>query len=134
MKPEETKIYKFVENYCKENNFEFKNQYDITHHNDRPYDSIDRFIALYIIENEQELLNRDLPTIKTQEDLTNWYESIDSDFKEQYEGCQFWSYNNYEREGMGNDYALYQILRVAKEGKDIVLKDGYYDGGWFGAS
>ena len=41
---------------------------------------------------------------------------------------------NYEREAMSPYVAFFNIIAAAKQGKEFVLKDSYYDGGWFGAS
>lgn len=131
------KIYKFIEKFCNENGYKFEGTHSITHHNSPPIDSVDRFIALYILENEPELLKEDISKFTIIEEVNDWYGNIkaaNKDFIEEFKLVEDWAYNNYEREWMSNPEALYYIIKVAKEGKEAVLIDSYEDGGYFGAS
>lgn len=138
MKIEETKFYKFAENFCKENNREFKgDRFAFFHNNDIPFDSVDRIYALYLIDEKSHLLDIDLEEIlNDKENHTDDYMySLMSDYeKEEFDLVTDWAYENYEREGLAGYEAFFNIINTAKKGKDIVLKDSYYDGGWFGAS
>jgi len=138
MKIEETKFYKFAENFCKENNREFKgDRFAFFHNNDIPFDSVDRIYALYLINEKSHLLDIDLEEIlNDKENQTDDYMySLMSDYeKEEFDLVTDWAYENYEREGMSSYVAFFNIIDVAKKGKEVVLKDSYYDGGWFGAS
>lgn len=138
MKIEETKFYKFAENFCKENNREFKgDRFAFFHNNDIPFDSVDRIYALYLIDEKSHLLDIDLEEIlNDKENQTDDYMySLMSDYeKKEFDLVTDWAYENYEREGLAGYEAFFNIINTAKKGKDMVLKDSYYDGGWFGAS
>ncbi len=138
MKIEETKFYRFAEKFCKENNKEFEgDRFAFFHNNDIPFDSVDRIYALYLIDEKSHLLDIDLEDIlKDKEKQTNDYMySLMTDYeKEEFDLVTDWSYENYEREGMSPYVAFFNIIDVAKKGKEAVLEDSYYDGGWFGAS
>lgn len=136
----EGKIYAFVEKYFKENHEDFIGRGSIYYRNDIPYDSVDRFVALYMIEHEPTIIKESVDiirSIKNNAELNAWYESLKENHKEfikEFELVETWAYNNYEREGMSNAGALANIIDVAEKGKETVLQDSYYNGGWFGAS
>lgn len=138
MEIEETKFYKFAENFCKENNKKWEgDRFAFFHSNDVPFDSVDRIYALYLIDEKSHLLDINLDEIlNDKEKQTNDYMySLMTDYeKEEFDLVTNWSYENYEREGMSPYVAFFNIIDVAKKGKEVVLKDSYYDGGWFGAS
>ena len=138
MKIEKTKFYKFAEKFCKENNKEwYGDRFAFFHNNNIPFDSVDRIYALYLIDKKSHLLDIDLEEIlNNKEKQTNDYMySLMSDYeKEEFDLVTNWAYENYEREGMSPYVAFFNIIDVAKKGKEVVLKDSYYNGGWFGAS
>ena len=138
MKIEETKFYKFAEKFCKENNQKWEgDRFAFFHNNNIPFDSVDRIYALYLIDEKSDLLNINLDEIlKDKEKQTNEYMySLMNDYeKEEFSLVTNWAYENYEREAMSPYVAFFNIISVAQKGKDVVLKDSYYDGGWFGAS
>lgn len=138
MKIEETKFYKFAEKFCKENNRKWEgDRFAFFHNNNIPFDSVDRIYALYLIDEKSNLLNINLDEIlKDKEKQTNEYMySLMNDYeKEEFSLVSNWAYENYEREAMSPYVAFFNIISVAQKGKDAVLKDSYYDGGWFGAS
>lgn len=138
MKIEETKFYKFAEKFCKENNKEFDGTRFVFFHNNKiPFDSVDRIYALYLIDDKSHLLDIDLEEIiKDKEKQTNeyMYSLMNKEEKEEFELVTDWAYDNYEREGISPYVAFFNIIDVAKKGKEVVLKDSYYDGSWFGAS
>lgn len=110
-----------------------KSMWNISHHSDVPFDSFDRIYALYLIDKGSELINTDLSDIKK---LTGDYlkELMAAEEYNEFISVSNYAYDNYEREGMAPYEAFFNIINVAKKGRDIVLKDSYYDGGWFGAS
>ena len=138
MKIEETKFYKFAEKFCKENNQKWEgDRFAFFHNNNIPFDSVDRIYALYLIDDKSDLLNINLDEIlKDKEKQTDEYMySLMNDYeKEEFSLVTNWAYENYEREAMSSYVAFFNIISVAQKGKDVVLKDSYYDGGWFGAS
>lgn len=138
MKIEETKFYKFAEKFCKENNQKWEgDRFALFHNNNIPFDSVDRIYALYLIDDKSDLLNINLDEIlKDKEKQTDEYMySLMNDYeKEEFSLVTNWAYENYEREAMSPYVAFFNIISVAQKGKDVVLKDSYYDGGWFGAS
>lgn len=138
MKIEETKFYKFAENFCKENNVNFDgSRFAFFHNNNIPFDSVDRIYALYLIDSNSHLLDIDIDEImKDESKQTNeyMYNLMTDVEKEEFDLVTDWAYENYEREGMSPYVAFFNIIAVAKKGKDITLTDSYYDGGWFGAS
>jgi hypothetical protein len=138
MKIEETKFYKFAENFCKENDKEFDGtRFVFFHNNDVPFDSVDRIYALYLIDSNSHLLDIDIDEIvKDKNKQTNeyMYSLMTEEEKEEFKLVTNWAYDNYEREMMSPYVAFFNIVGVAKKGKEVTLKDSYYDGGWFGAS
>ena len=138
MKIEETKFYKFAEKFCKENNKEWNgDRFAFFHNNEIPFDSVDRIYALYLINEKSHLLNIDITEILNNKDKQNddYMYSLLTDYeKEEFNLVTYWAYENYEREGMSPYIAFFNIISVAQKGKEVVLKDSYYDGGWFGAS
>ena len=138
MKIEETKFYKFAEKFCKENNRKWLgDRFAFFHNNNIPFDSVDRIYALYLIDEKSQLLNINLDEIlKDKEKQTNEYMySLMNDYEqEEFKLVTEWAYENYEREAMSPYVAFFNIISVAQKGKEVVLKDSYYDGGWFGAS
>ena len=138
MKIEDTKFYKFAEKFCKENNKEWEgDRFAFFHNNDIPFDSVDRIYALYLIDEKSHFLDINLDEIlKDKEKQTNEYMySLMTDYeKEEFDLVTNWAYENYEREGMSPYVAFFNIIDVAKKGINVVLKDSYYNGGWFGAS
>lgn len=102
---------------------------------DAPKDSVDRIFALYLIDCHSEALNVDMDKIKESEEYAkSLYRELPEDIKEDFEFIKFISYDNYEREGMSDFVAYFNIINVAKEGRDYTLRDSYANGGWFGAS
>lgn len=138
MKIEDTKFYKFAEKFCKENNKEWEgDRFAFFHNNDIPFDSVDRIYALYLIDENSPLLNINLEEILNDKDKQNddFMKSLMSEEEqEEFDLVSNWAYENYEREGMSRYIAFFNIINVAQKGKEVVLKDSYYDGGWFGAS
>ena len=138
MKIERTKFYKFAENFCKENDKEFDGtRFAFFHNNNVPFDSVDRIYALYLIDSDSHLLDIDIDEIvKDENKKTNeyMYSLMTEEEKEEFKLVTNWAYENYEREGMSPYVAFFNIIAVAKKGKEVTLKDSYYDGGWFGAS
>lgn len=138
MKIEDTKFYKFAEKFCKENNKKWEgDRFAFFHNNDIPFDSVDRIYALYLIDENSHLLNINL------EEVLNDKEKQNNDFmkslmteeeQEEFDLVSNWAYENYEREGIDRYVAFFNMISVAQKGKEKVLKDSYYDGGWFGAS
>ena len=138
MKIEDTKFYKFAEKFCKENNKEWEgDRFAFFHNNDIPFDSVDRIYALYLIDENSHLLNINLEEILNNKEKQNddFMKSLMSEEEqEEFDLVSNWAYENYEREGMSRYIAFFNIINVAQKGKEVVLKDSYYDGGWFGAS
>ena len=138
MEIEETKFYKFAEKFCKENNKEFDGtRFAFFHNNEIPFDSVDRIYALYLIDSNSHLLDIDLEEIiKNKEKQTNeyMYSLMTKEEIKEFNLVTNWAYENYEREGMSPYVAMFNIIDVAKKGEEVVLKDSYYNGGWFGAS
>lgn len=138
MKIEDTKFYKFAEKFCKENNKKWEgDRFAFFHNNDIPFDSVDRIYALYLIDENSHLLNINLEEILNNKEKQNddFMKSLMSEEEqEEFTLVSNWAYENYERERMSRYVAFFNIINVAQKGKEIVLKDSYYDGGWFGAS
>lgn len=138
MKIEETNFYRFAEKFCKENNKEFDGtRFAFFHNNDVPFDSVDRIYALYLIESNSHLLEINLDEInKDKEKQTNeyMYSLMTQEEQDEFKLVTDWAYENYEREGMSPYVAFFNLIYVAKQGKEAVLTDSYYVGGWFGAS
>ena len=138
MKIEDTKFYKFAEKFCKENNKEWEgDRFAFFHNNDIPFDSVDRIYALYLIDENSHLLNINLEEILNDKEKQNddFMKSLMSEEEqEEFDLVSNWAYENYEREGMSRYIAFFNVIDVAQKGKEVVLKDSYYDGGWFGAS
>ena len=138
MKIEDTKFYKFAEKFCKENNKEWEgNRFAFFHNNDIPFDSVDRVYALYLIDENSHLLNINLEEILNDKEKQNdnFMKSLmTEEEQEEFALVSNWAYENYEREGMSRYVAFFNIIYVAQKGKEVVLKDSYYNGGWFGAS
>lgn len=138
MKIEDTNFYKFCEKSCKENNKEWtKDRFAFFHNNEIPFDSVDRIYALYLIDSKSHLLDIDLEEIlKDKDKQTNeyMYSLMTEQEKEEFSLVTDWAYENYEREGMSPYVAFFNLIDVAKKGKEYTLKDSYYDDGWFGAS
>lgn len=138
MKIEDTKFYKFAEKFCKENNKEWEgNRFAFFHNKDIPFDSVDRVYALYLIDENSHLLNINLEEILNDKEKQNdnFMKSLMTEAEqEEFALVSNWAYENYEREGMSRYVAFFNIIYVAQKGKEVVLKDSYYNGGWFGAS
>lgn len=131
---EETGFYKFADKFCKENNKEFTgNRMVFFHNNEIPFDSVDRIYGLYLIDIKSKLLDIDMSDINklNQEYMDNLLS--EEEIKE-FSLVTEWAYENYEREAMSPYAAFFNILDVAQKGKEVVLRDSYYTGGWFGAS
>jgi hypothetical protein len=134
MEIEDTKFYDFAKRFCEENNKEFKGErFAFFHNNDIPFDSVDRIYGLYLIDTKSKLLDIDLSDVNrlNQEYMDNL---MSKEEREEFDLVTNWAYENYEREAMPPYVAFFNIIAVAKKGKEIVLNDSYYDGGWFGAS
>lgn len=138
MEIKDTKFYKFAEKFCKENNKEFAGtRFAFFHNNNIPFDSVDRIYALYLIDSNSHLIDINLDEIlKDKDKQTNeyMYSLMTEEETEEFKLVTNWAYENYEREGMSPYVAFFNIIDVAKKGREVVLKDSYYDGGWFGAS
>lgn len=134
MKIEQTKFYEFCEKFCKENEKEFsKDRFSFFHNNEIPFDSVDRIYALYLIDSKSHLLDIDMSDL---DKLSDEYmkEQMSPEEMDEFELVSNWAYENYEREGMERYVAFFNIIDVAKKGREYTLKDSYYDNGWFGAS
>ncbi len=101
------------------------NSWWINYSHEKPIDSWDRLFALYLIDVHSECLDKTWNEVKDLEDIKDF--SIDG-----YAGNK--AYNNYEREWLSDEVAWREMANVAKQGREKVLIDFYYDGGWFGAS
>ena len=134
MELEQTKFYSYVETFFKERGQKFENQWDIHRSNELPFDSVDRLIALYLLDNHPEMVALSLMHITSSEQAWKWYTEFDEEFKKWFDLASNWAYNNYEREWISNAVALVYILAIAKQGLDEVLTNSYANGGWFGAS
>jgi hypothetical protein len=135
---EQTKFYKFCEKFCKENNVEWtKSRMSFFHSNEIPFDSVDRIYALYLIDIKSHLLDINIDDVLNKEGNQNdeyMYQLMTEEEKEEFSLVSEWAYENYEREGMPRWVAFFNIINVAQKGKEAVLKDSYYNDGWFGAS
>ena len=138
MKIEETNFYKFAKKFCEEKNKDFDGtRFTFFHNNNVPLDSVDRIYALYLIDSNSHLLEINIDEIKKdKEKQTNeyMYSLMTEEEKSEFELVSEWAYENYERELMSPYVAFFNLIDVAKKGKEVVLNDSYYDGGWFGAS
>ena len=134
MELKETKFYEFVKKFFEEHGRAFENNWSVYHQNELPFDSVDRLIALFMLESYPEMVGLDLLSITTDKDALEWYASLDPEFKEWFDSASNWAYNNYEREWISNAVALMYILAIAKQGTDEILTNSYATGGWFGAS
>lgn len=118
----------------------------ISHHYPVPNDSFDRLFALYLIDKYPEVVakvNKEKLVAALDKAAASSEFKIE-DYLESVVGADLWelagalptelAYDNYEREGMALKTALINILHKASEGRDVVLKDSYANGGWFGAS
>lgn len=126
-------IEEFIKKFFKEQNKEYENIHDIFHNYKIPFDSFDRVYALYLIDTNSKLLDIDLSDISK---LTKEYfdNLLTDEEKEIFKVITKYAYDNYEREGLADYEAFFNIISVAKKGKEVTLKDSYYDGGWLGAS
>lgn len=107
----------------------------IYYKNNPPVDSIDRLFALYLIEYHNELLEVDLKEICASKQLaTEYFKSLSKDIVEDFNEIASYAYENYEREGLIPMEAYFNIIHIAKKGKEYTLNDSYANGGWFGAS
>lgn len=113
----------------------------IFHGNKLPFDSFDRIFALYLIDQHYgivESFDTEKAMGKSGEEYTKKF--FDEMIKQNQGILDEWdsntdrAYNNYEREGISDIIAFGNMLYVAKNGPDAVLKDSYYENGWFGAS
>ena len=136
MEIKDTKFYKFAKKFCEENNQEFDgSRFAFFHNNDIPFDSVDRIYALYLLDTNSHLLNIDVKNIDKEKQNNDYIYSLMTDEeKEEFKLVSDWAYENYEREGMSDYIAFTNLVAVAQHGKDYVLQDSYYEGGWFGAS
>lgn len=138
MKIEDTKFYEFAEKFCKEYNRKFDgDRFAFFHNNSIPFDSVDRIYALYLIDSNSHLLDIDIDEIvnnKEKQSDDYMYSLMTKEEQEEFKLVSNWAYENYEREAMSPYVAFFNLISVAKKGKEVVLKDSYYDGGWFGAS
>lgn len=128
---EETEFYKFTKEFFKKNE---KTLEDINRlrENEKPFDSVDRMYAIYIIEKKPHLLEVDL---STQEKINEAFAGgVPEEIREEFDLVSTASYNNYEREAMSPKKGYFNLLFIAKKGLEETLKDSYYEGGWFGAS
>ena len=104
---------------------------------DIPFDSFDRLYALYLLDFHDEIVKnldvkKALENRKYAEDYYNKSldkENIRNEFERELFGL---AYENYEREDVSKLEAFINIIKVAKEGKEVVLKDSYKTGGYFG--
>lgn len=125
-----TEFGRFVENFCAQRSHDPK---EIGHHYDIPFDSIDRLFALYLLEHKLNLVENTPLTIDFEiKDALD--AGIPEEIKDIFEMVTLWAYNNYEREGISPISAYVNLVYKAQKGKEEVLKDSYYNGGWFGAS
>ena len=130
----DTGFYKFAEKFCEENNRNFDgSRFVFFHNNDKPFDSVDRIYALYLIDINSHLLDADMSDLNKC-DNAYMLELMTTEEQEEFELVTRWAYENYEREGMEKFVAFFNLLDIAQKGKEAVLSDSYEDGGWFGAS
>lgn len=135
-------------NYLQGNNFGIKKEEIesgkdsfanyIFYQEDMPYDSYDRMYALYLLDVYPDMVkdfskmisNNNANKVKD----SDCYALMDKyGIKEEFlDVLTPMSYDNFEREGINPVMAFYNMLFVAVDGKDAVLKDAYTDGGWFG--
>lgn len=109
--------------------------------NKLPFDSFDRIFALYLINQHYDIIESfdiEKATSKSGEEYTEKF--FNEKIKQNQEILDEWNsnsiraYDNYEREGITDTVAFGNMLYVAKNGPEAVLKDSYYKNGWFGAS
>lgn len=106
---------------------------EIDYYNSVPYDSFDRWFAVYLIENKSEILKINAFE-KLKEGESNFLQYLSDEELELFQEETNYAYHNYEREWLSKDEALYNLLKVANQGIDAVMTDSYENGGWFGAS
>ena len=73
--------------------------------------------------------------LSTQEAIREHFDNdVPDEIKEEFNLVSMETYHNYEREAMSQIDGYLNLINIVKKGKDVVLKDSYYTGGWFGAS
>ena len=105
----------------------------IDYSNDKPYNSYDRWFAVYLIEKNSDILKINAFE-KLKEGERNFLQFLSEDELAMFEDETHYAYDNYEREWISKDEALYHLLKVANQGLEAVMADSYDEGGWFGAS
>lgn len=106
---------------------------NIDYGNEKPYDSYDRWFAVYLIEKNAEILKINAFE-KLKEGESNFLQYLSEDEFEMFNDETHYAYENYEREWLSKNEALYKLLKVANQGLEAVMTDSYGEGGWFGAS
>lgn len=106
---------------------------NIDYGNEKPYDSYDRWFAVYLIEKNSDVLKINAFD-RLKEGERNFLQYLSEDELAMFEDETHCAYDNYEREWLSKDEALYHLLKVANQGLEAVMADSYDEGGWFGAS
>ena len=109
------------------------NEQEIEYSNPVPYDSYDRWFAVYLIESNSDILKINALE-KIKEGTKDFIQFLSNEEKELFDEEFYLAYDNYEREGISKDCALANMLDVINQGIDKVMTDSYSNGGWFGAS
>ena len=131
MKVEETKFYDYVKKELAKVDIKLESLNHLRG-NKVPYDSVDRFYALYVIDTMPKLLEIDLSNVEKQKEAFEL--GVPESIEEEFDLASMSAYNNYEREAMSNVEGYINLIYIAKKGRDYTLKDAYCNGGWFGAS
>lgn len=106
---------------------------DISYNNEKPYDSYDRWFAVYLIEKNSDILEINALE-KMKEGEVNFFNHLTDEEKEMFRQESNYAYNNHEREFLNRNEALYHLLKVANQGLEAVMTDSYDKGGWFGTT
>lgn len=115
-----TPFMQYVYTLLKENNLE-QEVWSVRYSHERPFDSFDRLYALYVLEKRPDL-------------LTTAFDNLNEADAAEFNDQSNHAYNNYEREMISQEEAYNILMAIAKGGIEVVRKDSYDDGGWFGAS
>lgn len=106
---------------------------NINSNNPIPYDSFDRWFAVYLIEKNSDILKINVLE-KMKEGEVNFFNYLTDEEKEMFRQESNYAYNNHEREFLNRNEALYHLLKVANKGLEATLTDSYDKGGWFGTA
>lgn len=106
---------------------------NIDYGNEKPYDSYDRWFAVYLIEKNSNALKINAFE-KLKEGEKDFLQYLSKEELDMFEDETNYAYDNYEREWLSKNEAFYNLLKVANQGLEAVMADSYDEGGWFGAS